>query len=310
MKNYVFRICGIAVGAILLVAYITTGTYWLSEQDEELYYDAIALQEIADDIGFDNFKLEDYPVSFNDGKNEYVITSDGNIEKRKPVLDIFVATSIPVDDHWEVFAPTYKRFEPLAVMVMAEKALAADSDELQQAIFISTIWHEAMHAWQFTNYNDNVNEWNTQPDPENIIVDNTPEARTLYEQELTLLYKAAYETDMEQLKTIAEAICAIEEKLENILPANAYATSVQAELTEGTAQYFESQIFRSLRGEDDYIDHYIEGIDVYNEGREKYYTLGMAKCLLIDKLDPAWKNNFAMDRSYADMIRDALKGLQ
>ena len=307
MKKIVFRICGIAVGVALLAAYIATGTYWLSEQDKDLYYDALALQETADEIGFDDFKLEDYPVAFYDGKNEYVITSDGNIEKREPVLDVFVATAFPVDEQWAVFVPTYKRFEPLTVMIMAEKALGADSEEIRKAIYISTIWHEAMHAWQSTNYDDNINAWDIQPDFENTIVDNTPEARALYEQELTLLYQAAYETDMEQLKAIAEAICTIEEKIEDILPANAYATAVQTELTEGSAQYFESRIFRYLRGEEDYIDHYVEGIDVYNEGRAKYYTLGMAKCLLIDKLDPAWKNNFAFDRSFADMIRDALK---
>lgn len=310
MKKQVFRICGIAVGVILLVAYIATGAYWLNEQDKALYYDALTLQETADNIGFNNFRLEDYPVAFSDGNSEYVITSNGNVEKRDPVLDVFAATSQPVDGHWEVFTPTYKSFESLIVMIAPEMALEAGSDALRQSLYISTIWHEAMHGWQFTNYDANINAWTTQPDLENTIVDETPETRALYEQELTLLQQAAFETDMDKLIELAEALCIIEEKLKDILPANAYGTAIQAELTEGTAQYFESLIFRSLQGEEDYVRIYTDKIGTYDEGRSKYYTLGMAKCLLIDKLDPSWKNNFAMDRSYVDMIRDALNDLK
>ena len=307
MKKRIKEICGILAGLILLVAYILTGTYGLSPKDKELYNDALALQKIADAIGFVGFRLEDYPVAFYDGKNEYVIESDGSVEKRDPILSVMVATAYPVGDHMEVIVPTYKNL--LAIVGLGNPAAGAGEggEARQWAYCISTIWHEALHAWQLTYHWEGIALWKTGDDFEGSGVDQNTEVRALYQQQLALLMQGALETDHKKLEAVAIAVCDLEDKIKEKLSDELYNLSAQTELTEGSAQYFESMIFRALCGEEAYVDHYIEGMDIYREGRNKYYTLGSGKCLLLDKLNPAWKNNFVMDRSFAKMLREALQ---
>ncbi|MDE5863557.1 MAG: hypothetical protein K2H34_04335, partial [Lachnospiraceae bacterium] len=97
------RLAIVLIGIILVVSVVLTGNYGLSDSDKKCYESAVELQENIDEIGFKDFKLNDYPVAFCDGKRDYVITPSGNsysIQKRKPVLDTFVATAFEVEGHY------------------------------------------------------------------------------------------------------------------------------------------------------------------------------------------------------------------
>ena len=309
MKKRILEIGGITIGLVILVAYIVTGTYGFNSKDRELYYDALDLQETVDLIGFPNLKLEDYPVAFYDGKNDYVIISDGSVTKRKPALNVLVATSASVDGHMEVFMPTYENM----LFVFRQAIPGIDSWDNAQttmhSLLLSTLWHETMHAWQLTYHNEAISSWGMVTESEGSSIDENNEVRVLYEQELILLKKAVLETDRVKLVDQIKAICSLEDRIKEKLPENLYKFSVVSELTEGTAQYCESMIFRSLCGEDSYYNYYIEGLEIYEQGMGKYYTLGRVKCLLLDKLDTLWKIDFAMDRSLTELLLEAVQNM-
>lgn len=306
MKNKTFftRVAGICVGIIMLVAYLLTGTHGLSKKDKDTYANAIALQPVADEIGFVGYDLKDYTIAFYDGDKEYALQSDGTFKERKPVLGILVATAYPVGDHVEIIVPVYEQFEN--VVNLGTFGLAKSDDKTQEALVLSAIWHEGFHAWQLTKHLENVGTWGSDAMVDNAFIDDNPQVRTLYEQQMSLLKQAAYEKDPSEVKDLARKILSLEAERQQLVPLEVLQTEIKEELTEGSATYFESQIFLSLCGQEAYEEYYLSYMDQYKEGRNKYYTLGMAKCLLLDKLNPTWKNVFVMDTSFNDMLRVAL----
>ena len=52
------------VGVLLAGAVLLTGQRGLNKRDYEAYSTGLQLQTCVDDLGFENFNLEDYPVAF------------------------------------------------------------------------------------------------------------------------------------------------------------------------------------------------------------------------------------------------------
>lgn len=85
-----------------------------------------------------------------DGKAEYVF-ENGEMKKRAPVLETFAGTVYPVENHFEVIVPTVEQFEQLMSLTGGAEGMVAGSGygpQEQKA----TIWHEAFHGYQLTNF--------------------------------------------------------------------------------------------------------------------------------------------------------------
>lgn len=76
-------------------------------------------------------------------------------------------------------------------------------------------------------------------------------------------------------------------------------------MTEGTAYYVEGNILRSLRSGKEYQERYLDTLDAFEGGRGKYYRTGMAKCLILDKLAPDWKESLDYTESLDQLLDKA-----
>ena len=112
-----FKIGYIAMGAVLAVGSIATGTYGLSKVNQEIYHTAVSLDGTVQDMGFQNFSLKDYKVRFYDGERDYVVQTNEEdvpiITKEEAVLDVFAGTMMEVDGESQVLVPSYEQFAGL-----------------------------------------------------------------------------------------------------------------------------------------------------------------------------------------------------
>lgn len=79
---------------------------------------------------------------------------------------------------------------------------------------------------------------------------------------------------------------------------------IRCELTEGTAYYVEASVYRMAAGEKAYKERYLENLDTYEGGRGKYYRTGFAKCLILDRLNPNWKETFDFTRGLDEVLEE------
>lgn len=182
---------------------------------------------------------------------------------------------------------------------------------------------------------DRVGEGQTQEtifDEEWIVreVDRKEEVRSQVEEELKLLEDAAKLSLQTEKKNAENPASAAEkeeqenpenlEKLKKMIsdysesrrqrlaemPDEAAEAEIRCELTEGTAYYVESKVYRLLAGEKGYEEHYLDGIGGFEGGRGKYYRTGMAKCLILDRLALDWKEDFDFTRGLDEVLADYL----
>lgn len=163
------KIMYLAVGVVLCIATIVTGSYGLSERNIEIYIRALEMVEEMEESTFPGYQLSQFPVAFYDGDHDYVVTGSGEgyqIEKRKPVLDAFVGTAFWVDDHYEVLMPTVEKFNKMFDLL--NTAQSASGEVMGENSFdevnygdeehIATMYHEGFHAYQMTNYEEAIVE--------------------------------------------------------------------------------------------------------------------------------------------------------
>ena len=143
----------LCIGIILAVAVLLTGTYGLSVRNLSIYEEAVLLQEKMDELGFQDFRILDYPIAFFDGNKDYVVTGEGKeykVETRKPVFSTYVGTAYEVEDHYEIILPTMESFEKIFSMLgMAENlqefqkgnAASFEESEYEDKEQAATIWH-------------------------------------------------------------------------------------------------------------------------------------------------------------------------
>lgn len=296
-----FKIVYGILGIILFSVYAVTASYGLSERNINIHEKAMKMQEGVNALGFNKFHIKDYPVAFYNGKKDYVLYN-GNTTERKPVFDTLVGTAYKVDNHYEVFIPTVEKLSKMLSMVTYPKYLDnssnKDIEEYGDNEHIATIWHEAFHAYQMTFYKGNF-DGILNEDKLKIVgntlsseIDNNNKVKKLYEKELSLLKEAVNAKDINKAKEYIGKYKVINGEREKLLSNETRNIEKYYEVLEGTAFYVESKVYKMLLGDKAYNDKYIENIDKYTEGTHKYYKIGMAKCVILDKLKSDWKKDF------------------
>lgn len=317
-----FQIIGLVlIGFVILGSYIVTGSYGLNKRNIAIYKSALNLQGQVNSIGFPNFMLKNYPVSFFDGKNDYVFY-EGAMKKRKPVFPVFVGTTYPVDEHYEVFVPTVEKMNGLLSIINGISTVRNKSDDALENIYadkehITTIWHEVFHAYQMTNYKNTIvgfidnNTLLKDKSMEEVIVsevDQNSKLRKYYEDELILLNKAVKAWDIDEIKSIVLEYKELNKKRKALLNKEVLEIETYYELVEGTAYYVEALVYQLQYSKEATLDYYVDNIKEYTNGSMKYYRIGMAKCLLLDKLDKDWKTKLDFSCSLDELIDKSIRG--
>lgn len=319
-KITVQKIIAAAIGAALLAGWILTAERGIGIQEKQIYRKAVEEQEQVDKLGFSNFKLEDYPVAMYDGKADYVFYK-GSIEKRSPVLETFAGTAYPVSDHYEVIIPTLERFDGLLSLAGGVEGMVSGSGygEKEQ---IATIWHEAFHAWQLSGHQilgedlspaemekelEQSGKETGNSEEELVVkeVDQNKEQKQRLEKEMQLLKAAAEEKDTDKMKAVILQYKDLQRQRREKMSPEAITAEQRCELTEGTAYYVEGNVLKALKGEQEYQERYLDTLDAFEGGRGKYYRTGMAKCLILDKLDPDWKEGLDFTESLDQLLDKA-----
>lgn len=293
----------VLVGIMLATGVIATGAYGLSEEDIEIYERAVSIE---DDFGFDGFAITDYPVSFYDGDNDYVVVwenDDYSINKRNPVMDFIVATAYPVDEHYEVLTPTIEKMSSLlGLLSMGNGSYGADEH-------VTTLWHEAFHCYQLTNYLENIESIPLVAVDESLIAENADtneQAVRLFEQKSELLKKAIKTDDIDKIREYIVEYKKLDEERKTLLSDEVNSVEEYYTRIEGTACYIEACVYKSLLP-DSFEDNYIEAISEYGGGSGKYYKTGMAMCMILDTVNPEWKNGYNFSEPLINLIYTELE---
>lgn len=316
------KIIYLAVGVVLCIATIATGTYGLSDRNIEIYKQALSMEQEMEEHTFAGYHLSQFPIAFYDGEHDYVVTGnaeDYQIEKRKPLMDVFVGTVYQEGDHYEVLMPAIEKFsEMFELLSTTQKAsglmtenTAFNENEYGDKEHIATMYHEGFHAFQMTNFEDSIIECLQGRDfaegglSEQLVVDyidNNTEIVKIYEEKLALLKKMVVSDSIEEIKRDLLQYKEKEIKRKALLPEDVLILEEYYERVEGSAYYVESAAYRMVHTEEEYNAYYIDAIDKFTEGGHKYYNIGMAKCRILDKLSPEWKDNYDFSVSLTDLL--------
>lgn len=295
MKKIVIILIGIALAG----AVIATGTYSLTQDNIDIYERAAAIDSSV--TGFEGFSLTDYPVAFYDGEWDHVITWENggyNIEKRAPVISFAAATAYPVDDHYEVLAPTVEKMSSLlGIMSMGEVGYGTEEQ-------VATIWHEAFHCWQLTNYYDNIEGICSEDVDESIIseyADKNTQAAELFTQQAELLENAVKCENIDKLREYMVKYEQLDDQRKALLSEDVISLEEYYTRVEGTARYAEACVYKTEHPEK-FTESYIDNIGEYSGGSSKYYRIGMAQCMILDKLNAEWKNGYDFSEPLIELI--------
>lgn len=319
-----------AMGILFAACSIVTGEYGLSKTDREIYDTAVSLD--SGDMGFATFSLRDYKVRFYNGKYDYVVVpgdepeAPPKIVKEEAVLDVFAGTTIDVDGEYQVLLPTYEQFSRLFEVLgtaetvsqgMSEGTMAFTEDSYSRNSQAATIWHEAFHAWQYTNWQEGIDaltermRLSAEESREDIIVrevDSDQEMVTTFEQEMKLFMEAYEETVPERKKEKIKQVLELAGQREKHLSDSVNAMEYFLENLEGSAMYVEGMAYRKLEGEAAFKEYYLDDFS-YENGSGKYYHLGMLKCLLLDEMLPGWQSRFAADYGLDELLCECVENV-
>lgn len=302
MKRIIMGILGV----ILLTGVLITAEYGLSKENIEVYEEAIALQTELKGIGFDGFDIEDYPMAFYDGEKDYVLTREGTgftITKRKALVDFIVATAYPVDGQFEVHTPTVEKMSSLVGIFGALEGAEYGKNE-----HIVTLWHEAFHCYQLTNYMPNIEAFCETAVEESKIaqtVDVNEQAVELYKQQTTLLEKAVKSEEIDKIKEYIVQYKELEDKRNQLLEGEIINLERYYTTVEGSACYVEAKVCKVLEPERFEAD-YVNTISEYVGGTAKYYKVGMAQCMILDRIAPGWKEKYDFSKVPMELIYEIL----
>lgn len=288
----------ILIGAVLVAGVIATGSSGISEDNIAVYERAVSL-ESKDSFGFSGFALSDYPVAFYDGDRNYVFeweNGEYTITKRAAVLNFIAATAYPVEGHYEVLTPTVEKMSSLLGLMGYEKSGYGTEEH------ISTLWHEAFHCRQLTNYKETIEGICAESD-ESLIAeyaDKNEAAVKLFKQKAQLLKNAVLSNDIDKIREYIVQYKKLDEERKALLSDEVNALEEYYTRIEGSACYVEARVYLQLKGsiEADYID----AVGVYSGGSAKYYKHGMAMCMILDTIDPEWKNSYDFSVPLTDLI--------
>lgn len=314
-----YKIYG-AFGIVLTAAVVLTGTYGLSETDRKIYDTALEIEGQMKEGGFPDFSPADYKVRFFNGDSDYVV-ADGKTTTEKAAFDTFVGTTSKIDGEYQVILPTYKNFSDMFDLLgtaqnVSEGTLGFGEENYSPNAHVATLWHEAFHAWQCTNWEMEIEEQSeaaglTEEDNlEEVVVnevDSDPAFVVSFSREMEFL-REAYETaDAEEKeRLVREALALSGERRQQMSEKAAYAERY-FQLMEGSARYVEGQAYLLLEGPDAWKENYLNAF-TYTNGSGKYYTMGMLKCLLLKQLRPDWEKEFTVTVSLDEQLEHAIDG--
>ncbi len=310
----------IATGVILAVATVVTNTNGLSDRNIENYKNAAQMQEELAAQTFKDYQMTDYPVSFFDGTYDYVVTGGAqkqNIKRRKPVLGGFVGTAYEVEGHYEIILPTVEQFSGMVDMISATQIVSTEGNDTRDRVdygdeeHITTIFHEGFHAWQMSNFEQEIVEclqgrsFADENFGESLIVeeiDNNPIIVAYYEKEMALLKKILLSDSMEKMRAGLAEYKRIDNERKGLLSEDVLILEDYYERIEGTAYYIESKAYEMLKSQEAYQTYYVEPISAYTKGAHKYYSMGMVKCRIMDKINPGWQDTYTFAESLTEVL--------
>lgn len=222
---------------------------------------------------------------------------------------IFMIQNGRADDLWRLI-PTYL----IIGINVAEVCLLTGIISMGEAKYnteeqVSTIWHEAFHCWQFTNFEDNIDKIYSGIIDENTIsqsVDANTQAAEMLADQLTILKETIKCEDVDKMRENIVKYKQLDTQRKELLTENITQLEDYYTIVEGTAFYVESCIYRSELP-NKYMSVYIDDIDEYKGGAAKYYHMGMAQCMILDKLNSEWKTNYRFSESLMEMIYEELE---
>lgn len=296
----------VLIGIVLLTGVIVTGTYGLSKENIDIYEQAVAVENGESNFGFEGFAFTDYPVAFYDGDKDYVVLWENDtytIDKRKPVMNSIVATAYPVGEHYEVLTPTVEKMSSLLNFVSTGEA------EYGSREHVATVWHEAFHCYQMTNFLDNIELFCPVEFNEGLIAeyaDSNEQAVALFEQQAQLLEEAVKADDIAKIRECVVEYKKLDEERRVVLSKDVTLLEDYYIRVEGTACYIEACVYE-IQFPEKFESNYIDNISEYGGGSGKYYKSGMAQCMIMDKLDSEWKNGFDFSQPVIDLIYNELE---
>lgn len=274
-------ICAALAGAALLAGFLATGDYGLSPSNVNVYLTAAGLEKSDGNFGFKDFRFTDYPIAFYDGDNDYTVTSQNGelgITKRSPVFNSIVATAYETDGGYEVISPT---IEKMSAFMTLGRAGAEYTSERHAAV----LWHEAFHCYQMTNYSGFIEKICPEAD-ERIIVeqaDSNTRAAELLKMQMRLLESSVRTNDIDKIRANMVQYKTADEERAALLPESVRAAENYYTTVEGTACYVEASAYRELCPEG-FEEEYLSAVSLYVNGSAKYYRIGMAECMILEKL--------------------------
>ncbi len=293
----------IAVGVVLLILTIATAQKGLSQTDKDIYAKAMELDDTVKGMGFHDFVIRDYKVRFFDGNADYVVKGD-EVKKEKAVIETFVGTTVDIEGEYQVLLPVYDRFSKMFSMLsqagnLAEGDISFEEEAYSTNAHIATLWHEAFHTWQFTERASQIEslaieagiDENTRY--EEVLleeVDANETLKTLFEQEMDLLWQIINAEDEQKVDLINDVL-AFQEQRKEVLSTKAAFIERYYQTVEGSAKYVEGAIYKELEGAQAWEETYMKPF-VYTNGSGKYYDMGMLKCMILDQVAPDWKESF------------------
>lgn len=322
----VWKLMYAAAGVFLAAGSVVTAEHGLSEVNRDIYQKALALDEEMKKLGFGDFSLRDRKVRFYDGDYDYVVQEDAaeqvTVKKEKAQLDVFAGTTLEVDGQWQVLLPTYEQFSGLFDALgtlgsyqqgMQDGSFAFSESGYDADLHTATIWHEAFHAWQAENWQESMEALTGQTEDENSVdiivreVDTNQTLASLFTREMGFLMKAYDAKDLTEKKMwAAKALETARERAER-LSDGARAMEYYLENYEGSARYVESMAYRELAGDAAWRDIYLKEFQ-YENGSEKYYHMGMLKCVLLDQLTDGWQQDFSDEMGLDDLLYGGIYG--
>lgn len=282
-------------GAGLVISGFATVERGLKENDRT-QLDTVK-EEYAElgNLGFMGFRPMDYKVGFSNGEKELLVDYSGDdyvVTKRDAVYEGLVASVYQDGTEYQVVTPEYDVWTTLS--------------DINGQQLSTVIWHESFHAYQNTYFKIMENA------PAGILtetelaerIDADQELKNLFTKELEILSAVTNEENTSDFRKIAIEYISVANKRDELLSDAEKATENFYEVMEGTAFYVESQIVRYENGDAIYRKNFCDKASEYAEGNAKYYRLGMLQSMLLDKLDPNWKDTYSFDRALDDVIAE------
>lgn len=283
------------VGAgLVLSGFATTEKGFKENNRTEMDRVASDYEELGD-MGFKGFCPLDYKVAFSNGEKDVVVDYNGGdykVAERNAVYEGLVGSIYQNGEEFEVVVPEYDTWI----------TLQAGSGEQLSAV----IWHESFHAYQnsYCRLGDKVDQEMMSETELAEQVDNDSEKKRLYTKELEILSRLTDEENTCDASEIALEYISMADERNQLLTDEENASEAFYEMMEGSAYYVEAHAVRYENGEAVYKENYLDNDSEYVNGNSKYYHHGMLECMLLDELDPEWKDSYTFDRSLDEVIAE------